>query len=691
MPEPSPQLEYPESDLSSFHCVPSGARSLEPEDIWYDSVREDPILPIPSAEECRPPWADASDLDEQPLPASGSSVPKRAFEDARWAELAHEAKFRRVCQSLPLLPWEQGGWRSIFNPSDGPLADVLDRRLQVAYGSEEACRLPPENLPFASELQDVPSSGVKVRLRRFHLERPDDDRREHAIKRLRALIMYDPESTFLGSVVAKEAANLADDESLSHSFTCAFAKSASGTLIKRAGSLDRFGKWILRCRGISPLRSGEADMFAFFTHLQESGAGALSGQHCVEALRFLNGVAVLQCIDLEEVLSSRVLGLVRLMHVTKAPLAQRPPLTVEHLSLLEQFVTLHEDHRACVVGQLIFCAHACARWADSQRLKEVTTEVDAESGVVLVLAGALGSKTAVSAEARTRILPYVALGMGVSNVPWAESWLDARRAMGLSDSGSPFLPTWSESKCAWGDFEMGASEATNYLREALIAMGCHPDEVVGYGSHSMKTTVLTWCGRSSLVHFAEQEQRALGHHLDPSSKSPLTYSREYYLKLYAKVLAVFDTIQHGLFKPDLPGAASVAAMAQALGEGRPILPTGEVSTAKGVPDQEGNEVESDDSDHASVDLDAELEPPAEPSEREVFRGVPWSDCAVHLVSGITHVKRDSSSLLCGRFLSDNYKPFKQGSLLGEDPACCIQCFRALEARDHANSEGYQNL
>ena len=68
-------------------------------------------------------------------------------------------------------------------------------------------------------------------------------------------------------------------------------------------------------------------------------------------------------------------------------------------------------------------------------------------------------------------------------------------------------------------------------------------------------------------------------------------------------------------------------MAQALGEGRPILPAGEASAAKGVPDREGDEVESDDSDHASVDLDAELEPPAEPAEREVFRGVPWSDCA----------------------------------------------------------------
>ena len=62
--------------------------------------------------------------------------------------------------------------------------------------------------------------------------------------------------------------------------------------------------------------------------------------------------------------------------------------------------------------------------------------------------------------------------------------------MGLSDSGSPFLPTWSESKCAWGDFEMGASEATNFLREALIAMGCHPGEVLGYGSPGAEGALL---------------------------------------------------------------------------------------------------------------------------------------------------------------------------------------------------------
>ena len=410
----------------------------------------------------------------------------------------------------------------------------------------------------------------------------------------------------------------------------------------------------------------------------------MSGQHCVEALRFLHGVAVFQCLDLEVVLSSRVLGLVRIMHVSKAPLSQRPPLSVSHLSLLEQFVTMAKDHRACVVGQLVFCAHACARWADSQRIKDIKIEADAESGVVLVLAGALGSKTATTAEARTRILPYVALGRGISNVFWAETWLAAREAQGLPSGGHPFLPTWSERKCCWGDFEMGASEATNYLREALITMGCDPDEVEGYGSHSMKTTVLTWCGRSSLIPFSEPEQRALGHHLDPSSKSPLTYNREYYLKLYAKVLAVFDSIRQGQFCPDLPGAASVAAMAQALGEGRAIPQASDGPLAKEGIGRAEEGLESDDSDHASVEFEAELEQPAEPDEREVFRGVPWADCTVHVVSGITHVKRDNSSLLYGRFLSDNYKPFKPGSLLGDDPACCIQCFRALEARNSSN-------
>ncbi|CAE7196317.1 unnamed protein product [Symbiodinium sp. CCMP2592] len=584
-PAHDPDLRDPTSDLGSFDMVQNGERerSLDPEDIWYDSVRDhslDAALAEGDREEVE------VSCEEDPLLPVEPPAFKRVCEDARWAEVAQEAKFRRVCQDLPKLPWEQGAWACIFGTERNMLDDALRSSVQASYGSEEAGQLPPENLPSSSAFLEG---------------------REHAIKRLRALIMYDPDTTFLGMVVAKEAASLADDEALSYSFTCAFAKSASGSLIKRAGSLDRFGKWILCSRGISPLRCSEVDLFAYFSHLQSEGAGATSCQHCVEALRFLHGVAVFQVLDLEEVFSARVLGIVRIMHVTKAPLAQRPPLSVEHLSLLEQFVIMNKDHRACVVGQLVFCAHACARWADSQRVQSLTLESDDESGVVLIVAGALGSKTAISAEARTRLLPYVALGKGVSNVPWAEAWMEAREAMGLQAGGAFLLPTWSERKYDWGDFEMGAAEATNYLREALIAMGCDLKEVQGYGSHSMKSTVLTWCGRSTIIPFTEPEQRALGHHLDPTSKSPLTYSREYYLKLYAKVLAVFSTIQQGRFKPDLPGAASVAAMAQSFEEGtdrgssRLDIPTSKLLERM---DEAG---ESDDSDHASIDLERELE------------------------------------------------------------------------------------
>ena len=53
-------------------------------------------------------------------------------------------------------------------------------------------------------------------------------------------------------------------------------------------------------------------------------------------------------------------------------------------------------------------------------------------GETLVHADALSSKTAVSAEARTRYLPYVALGSGVTNgTDWGADWVTARMVEGL--------------------------------------------------------------------------------------------------------------------------------------------------------------------------------------------------------------------------------------------------------------------
>lgn len=46
-------------------------------------------------------------------------------------------------------------------------------------------------------------------------------------------------------------------------------------------------------------------------------------------------------------------------------------------------------------------------------------------------ADALNSKTALTLEAKTRYLPYVAIGVGLSGAEWAQSWIDARSNQGL--------------------------------------------------------------------------------------------------------------------------------------------------------------------------------------------------------------------------------------------------------------------
>ena len=52
-------------------------------------------------------------------------------------------------------------------------------------------------------------------------------------------------------------------------------------------------------------------------------------------------------------------------------------------------------------------------------------------GETLTHADALSSKTAVSAEARTRYLPYVALGSGVNGHDWGADWVMTRTTEGL--------------------------------------------------------------------------------------------------------------------------------------------------------------------------------------------------------------------------------------------------------------------
>ena len=239
----------------------------------------------------------------------------------------------------------------------------------------------------------------------------------------------------------------------------------------------------------------------------------------------------------------------------KNPLEQKQPLLLRQVRHLEQLCHTVPNTMKCILGQLLFCIHACCRWKDSQRLRAIS--IESGHGETLIHGEALMSKTTLSAESRTRFLPYIAMGTGVSGTDWGSDWLEARKAELLDcGSGDFILPSFSERTVQWTGNPMSASEATYWLREFLEET-LDSGEALRYGSHSCKTTVLTWAGRCVQIQFTPTERRLLGHHLEANMKSILTYSRESYLTLYSRVLQMFRLMRDGSFDPDLPAIQRV--------------------------------------------------------------------------------------------------------------------------------------
>ena len=79
---------------------------------------------------------------------------------------------------------------------------------------------------------------------------------------------------------------------------------------------------------------------------------------------------------------------------------------------LENLLVRKQDAvQICVLGQLLWCFHSASRWSDAQRLQNLKLEKNSE--VTLVVGEALGSKTSLTKEAKTRLLPYVGIGTGI--------------------------------------------------------------------------------------------------------------------------------------------------------------------------------------------------------------------------------------------------------------------------------------
>ena len=425
--------------------------------------------------------------------------------ESSWRAADLTTQRKRARSNCIKLPWELDG--SVFRSSElwqGTVISSLDKTLTpTSLEAFDVLNSQAINVRPVRECNPLAAPVLPIQLKRASREPLEEDIRCKALSRLWDIISQDLLATQLGTSLCNSFESGFGHDCIEQSFRDCFRMKAVSTLQKRASSLDELLK-CLRVEGQSfPLRLSEAQMYSALCRMRATGAGATSTQHVIEALHFMDATAKLRCIDLTDVVSTRCKGVARDMYLMKDPLQQKRPLTVEQVKWLEHLVESSGSALECIIGQLLFCIHACCRWRESQRLKSTTME--SGHGELPLFAGALSSKAALTAEAKTWFLPYAAIGTGVPANGWATFWLE-------------FL-----------------EGATTKLCPEMI------------GSHSCKTTLLTWASRSIKLVFSHAERRLLGRRLDTNMKSVLCYSGENFMALNAKVLNRFRMIRSSEF------------------------------------------------------------------------------------------------------------------------------------------------
>ncbi len=177
------------------------------------------------------------------------------------------------------------------------------------------------------------------------------------------------------------------------------------------------------------LPAQEDVLFRHLAEVYDECGAATRGQSLIEALN-LTCATIGLASDAQE--SSRVKGAAAASFAQKRGTLQRPPLTVQAIRVLADGVTNASclcDRVFC--GFLAFCAHTRTRFLNGARIcvEPVIDEADAAS---FIEAASNEHKGANRPRVRGLSLPVVGHAIGVRGEPWAEAWLEVRRAIGLN-------------------------------------------------------------------------------------------------------------------------------------------------------------------------------------------------------------------------------------------------------------------
>ena len=326
-----------------------------------------------------------------------------------------------------------------------------------------------------------------------------------------------------------------------------FAGKATGTLHNRVGPMLRYVHWC-EIQHVTPIPLTESTVFAYMMSEREAAAPTYLRSFLV-AVRFCHHLLDLDgCLPVLD--SRRIQGCAKESYLKKRRTLRKDPLTVEMVQHLE---ALTGDPRfrprdRVAAGCFLLCIYCRARFSDMQNLETlVVDEVEGSLEPSGFIEGRVRrSKSAYTTEMKTMLLPMVAPRVGVSNVDWYNNWLQACVEAGKPrGEGVPMLPF--PAKNGWSRVPTGPGEAADWLRQMLVACGVQALGLTNVGTHSLKTTCLSWMAK----HGDPLDiRRHLGYHMGNQEKVTLLYSRDAAARPLRALMQCLAEIRSGVFQPD---------------------------------------------------------------------------------------------------------------------------------------------
>ena len=299
-----------------------------------------------------------------------------------------------------------------------------------------------------------------------------------------------------------------------------------------------------------PLR--ESLVFSFCTGMEKACSAPTFLHSFLTTLRFAHYVlgllGALECAS-----SSRVAGVARLMFLTKKKKRQRPALTAKMVAALEKLAADPDASSLdrVIAGFFVLLVYTRGRFSDGLNMQNLRTEVPASASANslagYVEADVSRTKAAYTLERKTMYLPIVAPRHGVTDHDWFSGFLEARQASCVpSGPGIPLLPARSSSS-GWSTVPPTAGVAASWLRGTLQSLGFAARDISPIGTHSCKTTTLSWASKAGL---STATRRALGSHSASDDKMVLVYSRDAMSAPVRELESVIKDVREGRFRPD---------------------------------------------------------------------------------------------------------------------------------------------